>query len=38
MAFTGEEVSYQRSQRPARPATVAPGGQPDVVPVGRPQP
>jgi hypothetical protein len=38
MAFTGEEASYLRSQRLARPATVAPGGQPDVVPVGRPQP
>ena len=34
MAFTDEEVAYLRSQRLARLATVAPDGQPDVVPVG----
>jgi pyridoxamine 5'-phosphate oxidase family protein len=34
MAFTEEEAGYLRSQRLARLATVAPGGQPDVVPVG----
>jgi pyridoxamine 5'-phosphate oxidase family protein len=32
--FTEEEVTYLRSQRLARLATVAPGGQPDVAPVG----
>ena len=34
MSFTDEEVAYLRSQRLARLATVAPDGQPDVVPVG----
>jgi pyridoxamine 5'-phosphate oxidase family protein len=34
MPFTDEEVAYLRSQRIARLATVAPDGQPDVVPVG----
>ena len=34
MAFIDEEVAYLRSQRLARIATVAPDGQPDVVPVG----
>ena len=34
MAFTDEETAYLRSQRLARIATVGPGGQPDVVPVG----
>lgn len=34
MAFSDEEVAYLRSQRLARLATVAPDGQPDVVPVG----
>ncbi len=34
MAFTDEETAYLRSQRLARIATVAPDGQPDVVPVG----
>ena len=34
MAFTDEEIEYLRSQRLARLATVAPDGQPDVVPVG----
>jgi pyridoxamine 5'-phosphate oxidase family protein len=34
MAFTDVEVAYLRSQRLARLATVAPDGQPDVVPVG----
>jgi pyridoxamine 5'-phosphate oxidase family protein len=34
MSFTEEEVAYLRSQRLARIATVAPDGQPDVVPVG----
>lgn len=34
MSFTDEEVAYLRSQRLARIATVAPDGQPDVVPVG----
>jgi pyridoxamine 5'-phosphate oxidase family protein len=34
MSFSEEEVAYLRSQRLARLATVAPGGQPDVVPVG----
>ena len=33
-AFTEEEIAYLRSQRLARIATVGPGGQPDVVPVG----
>jgi pyridoxamine 5'-phosphate oxidase family protein len=34
MSFTGEEIAYLQSQRLARLATVAPDGQPDVVPVG----
>lgn len=34
MAFSDEEVAYLRSQQLARLATVAPDGQPDVVPVG----
>ncbi|MGV9611433.1 PPOX class F420-dependent oxidoreductase [Nocardia xishanensis] len=34
MSFTEEEIDYLRSQRLARVATVDPGGQPDVVPVG----
>ena len=34
MAFTEEEVAYLRSQPLARIATVDPGGQPDVAPVG----
>jgi pyridoxamine 5'-phosphate oxidase family protein len=34
MSFTAEEISYLRSQRLARLATVSPDGQPDVVPVG----
>ncbi len=34
MSFTDEEIAYLRSQRMARIATVAPDGQPDVVPVG----
>ncbi|SHN43068.1 PPOX class F420-dependent oxidoreductase [Cryptosporangium aurantiacum] len=34
MNFTDEEVTYIRSQRLARIATVSSGGQPDVVPVG----
>jgi pyridoxamine 5'-phosphate oxidase family protein len=34
MAFSDEEVAYLKSQRLARIATVAPDGQPDVVPVG----
>ncbi len=34
MSFTGEEVTYLRSQRLARLATVSEDGQPDVVPVG----
>lgn len=34
MAFTDDEISYLRSQSLARLATVAPGGQPDVAPVG----
>ena len=33
MAFTPAEVDYLTSQPLARLATVAPGGQPDVVPV-----
>ncbi|WP_117211898.1 PPOX class F420-dependent oxidoreductase [Allorhizocola rhizosphaerae] len=33
MSFTEEEVEYLRSQMTARLATVAPDGQPDVVPV-----
>jgi pyridoxamine 5'-phosphate oxidase family protein len=33
MAFTAEEVEYLRSQPLARLATVAPDGQPDLVPV-----
>jgi pyridoxamine 5'-phosphate oxidase family protein len=33
MAFTDEEVEFLRSQPTARLATVAPDGQPDVVPV-----
>jgi pyridoxamine 5'-phosphate oxidase family protein len=34
MACSDEELAYLRSQRLARLATVAPDGQPDVVPVG----
>jgi pyridoxamine 5'-phosphate oxidase family protein len=34
MSFSNQEVAYLRSQRLARLATVAPDGQPDVVPVG----
>jgi pyridoxamine 5'-phosphate oxidase family protein len=34
MSFSDEEVAYLRSRRLARLATVAPDGQPDVVPVG----
>jgi pyridoxamine 5'-phosphate oxidase family protein len=34
MSFTDEEVSYLRSQRLARIATVDANGQPDVAPVG----
>ena len=34
MSFSDQEVAYLRSQRLARLATVAPDGQPDVVPVG----
>jgi pyridoxamine 5'-phosphate oxidase family protein len=34
MSFTDEEITYLRSQRLARVATVSSGGQPDVVPVG----
>jgi pyridoxamine 5'-phosphate oxidase family protein len=34
MAFTDEEISYLRSQRLARIATVDADGQPDVAPVG----
>jgi pyridoxamine 5'-phosphate oxidase family protein len=34
MSFSDEEVAYLGSQRLARLATVAPDGQPDVVPVG----
>jgi pyridoxamine 5'-phosphate oxidase family protein len=34
MTFTDEELAYLRSQPLARIATVAPDGQPDVVPVG----
>jgi pyridoxamine 5'-phosphate oxidase family protein len=34
MSFSDEEVAYLRSQPLARLATVAPDGQPDVVPVG----
>jgi len=34
MSFTDEELEYLRSQRLARLGTVAPDGQPDVVPVG----
>lgn len=34
MSFTAEEVEYLKSQRLTRLATVAPDGQPDVVPVG----
>ncbi len=34
MAFVDEEISYLRSQRLARIATVAPDGQPDVSAVG----
>ena len=33
MAFTDEEAAYLQNQRLARIATVAPDGQPDVVPV-----
>ena len=32
--FTPEEINYLQSQRLARIATVGPGGQPHVVPVG----
>jgi pyridoxamine 5'-phosphate oxidase family protein len=34
MSFSDQEVACLRSQRLARLATVAPDGQPDVVPVG----
>lgn len=34
MSFNDEEIGCLRSQRLARIATVAPDGQPDVVPVG----
>ena len=34
MSFTAAEVEYIRSQPLLRVATVAPDGQPDVVPVG----
>lgn len=34
MTFSDDEVAYLKSQRLARIATVAPDGQPDVVPVG----
>lgn len=34
MSFTDEEIAYLQSQQLARIATVAPDGQPDVVPVG----
>ena len=34
MSFTDDEIEYLRSQRLGRLATVAPDGQPDVVPVG----
>ncbi len=34
MSFTDEEIAYLRSQPLARLATVGPGEQPDVVPVG----
>jgi pyridoxamine 5'-phosphate oxidase family protein len=34
MAFTEEEITYLRSQRLARIATVAQDGQPDAAPVG----
>jgi pyridoxamine 5'-phosphate oxidase family protein len=33
MSFTDDEIAYLRSQPLARLATVAPDGQPDVVPV-----
>ena len=33
MSFTDEEIAYLKSQRLARLGTVAPDGQPDVVPV-----
>lgn len=33
MSFTDEEIAYMRSQPTARVATVAPDGQPDVVPL-----
>jgi pyridoxamine 5'-phosphate oxidase family protein len=33
MSFSDEEIAYLRSQPTARFATVAPDGQPDVVPV-----
>jgi pyridoxamine 5'-phosphate oxidase family protein len=34
MTFTAQEIAYVGSQQIARLATVAPDGQPDVVPVG----
>ncbi len=34
MSFTDEEITYLRSQRLARIATISPDGQPDVVAVG----
>ena len=34
MSFTDEEITYLRTQRLARIATVATDGQPDVMPVG----
>jgi pyridoxamine 5'-phosphate oxidase family protein len=33
-SFTEEEITYLRSQRVARLATVSPDGQPDAAPVG----
>ena len=32
--FTTEEIDYIKTQHLARLATVSPGGQPDVAPVG----
>jgi pyridoxamine 5'-phosphate oxidase family protein len=34
MSFTEEEITYLRTQRLARIATVSADGQPDVAPVG----
>jgi len=33
-AFSGQEIAYLQSQRLGRLATISPGGQPHVVPVG----